>query len=222
MDMGITIYTVTTWIFPLIFTIVLHEVAHGFVAYQLGDSTAKRAGRLTLNPIKHIDPIGTIAMPIILLLIHSPVMFGWAKPVPVNFNALENPKRDMGIVALAGPIANFVIAILFAVIGKLLLIVIPAGTTLHIWVDNNMVNGIFLSLVIGIFNLFPVLPLDGGRIVASILPRRYSLAYQKTEQYGFMILIGLIMILPMFGIYPISWFVSTLLPYFMNMINIFR
>ena len=107
------IYNLTTWIFPLLLTIVLHEVAHGVVAYQFGDSTAKRAGRLTLNPLDHIDLYGTIIIPAFLLIVQAPVLFGWAKPVPVNFNALNNPKRDMGIVALAGPVANFVLAILF-------------------------------------------------------------------------------------------------------------
>ncbi len=222
MDIATTIYTVTTWIFPLMFTIVLHEVAHGFVAYQLGDTTAKRAGRLTLNPINHIDPVGTIAMPIILLLIHSPIMFGWAKPVPVNFNALDNPKRDMGIVALAGPVANFVIAILFAIVGKFLLMVLPTDSAIAIWIYDNMVNGILISLVIGIFNLFPVLPLDGGRIIVSILPQKYSQEFQKTERYGFLVLIGLIFILPSFGIQPISWFIYTLLPYFLDMIAMFK
>ncbi len=221
MDISLIIYNLTTWVFPLVFTIVLHEVAHGFVAYQLGDPTAKRAGRLTLNPINHVDPIGTIVMPAILLIFQSPFLFGWAKPVPVNFNALNNPKRDMGLVALAGPIANFVIAILFAIIGKFLLMIIPVGSPIFRWVADNMSNGIMLSLIIGIFNLFPVLPLDGGRIVASILPDKYSREYQKTEQYGFMILMGLVFLLPTIGINPLAWFVKTLLPYFQRMIDIF-
>ena len=160
------IYNLTTWIFPLLLTIVLHEVAHGVVAYQFGDSTAKRAGRLTLNPLDHIDLYGTIIIPAFLLIVQAPVLFGWAKPVPVNFNALNNPKRDMGIVALAGPVANFVLAILFAVIGKFLLMMLPDGLALTRWVFDNMRNGIGLSLIIGIFNLLPILPLDGGRIVA--------------------------------------------------------
>ncbi len=215
------IYNLTTWIFPLLLTIVLHEVAHGVVAYQFGDSTAKRAGRLTLNPLDHIDLYGTIIIPAFLLIVQAPILFGWAKPVPVNFNALNNPKRDMGIVALAGPVANFVLAILFAVIGKFLLMMLPDGIPLTRWVFDNMRNGIGLSLIIGIFNLLPILPLDGGRIVASVLPTRYSEIYQRSEPYGFMILLGLLFILPLIGINPIQWFIGTLYPYFAGMVEIF-
>ena len=215
------IYNLSTWIFPLLLTIVLHEVAHGVVAYQFGDSTAKRAGRLTLNPLDHIDLYGTIIIPAFLLIVQAPVLFGWAKPVPVNFNALNNPKRDMGIVALAGPVANFVLAILFAVIGKFFLMLLPDGLALTRWVFDNMRNGIGLSLIIGIFNLLPILPLDGGRIVASLLPMRYSEIYQRSEPYGFMILLGLLFILPLIGINPIQWFIGTLYPYFAGMVEIF-
>lgn len=215
------IYNLTTWIFPLLFTIVLHEVAHGVVAYQFGDYTAKRAGRLTLNPLDHVDLYGTIIIPAFLLILQAPLLFGWAKPVPVNFNALNNPKRDMGLVALAGPVANFVIAILFAVIGKTLLLILPENIPLSHWIFDNMINGIQLSLIIGIFNLFPILPLDGGRIVVSLLPEPYSQKYQESERYGFMILLGLLFIFPVIGINPIRWFIETLYPYFIRMVNIF-
>lgn len=221
MDIASIIYTLTTWIFPLLLTIVLHEVAHGVVAYQLGDKTAKRAGRLTLNPLDHVDLYGTIIIPIFLLVIHAPILFGWAKPVPVNFNALNRPKRDMGIVALAGPVANFVLAILFALVGRLLLMILPTDAPLTLWVIDNMRNGISLSLVIGIFNLIPILPLDGGRIVASLLPEPYSQKYQESERYGFMILLGLLFFFPLIGINPIQWFIGTLYPYFARMVNIF-
>lgn len=220
-NISLLIYNLTTWIFPLIFTIVLHEVAHGFVAYQLGDNTAKRAGRLTLNPLNHIDLYGTILLPAFLLLIQAPVLFGWAKPVPVNFNALDKPKRDMGLVALAGPIANFLIAIMFALFGHLILRVLPVNTSLSVWVIDNIRNGIGLSLVIGIFNLFPVLPLDGGRIVASLLPEPYSSSYQKTERYGFIILMSLLFLLPLIGINPLQLFIQTLYPYFAKTVSIF-
>ncbi len=213
------IYAITTWIFPLLLVIVFHEVAHGFVAYLFGDTTAQKAGRLSLNPIHHIDIYGTIIIPLVLLVIQSPFMIGWAKPVPVNFNALANPKRDMGFVALAGPVTNFVLAILFAVVGKILWMILPDGIALSQWVKDTVNNGIGLSLIIGIFNLFPLLPLDGGRIVASVLPAELSLKYQKTEQYGLFILIGLLM-LP-HSISPILWFIQTLLPYFERMVSIF-
>ncbi|MBQ9089646.1 MAG: site-2 protease family protein [Alphaproteobacteria bacterium] len=220
MDFSHIIYEATTWVFPLLFVIVFHEVAHGFVAYQFGDTTAQRAGRLTLNPIHHIDIYGTIIIPIVLLVMNAPIMIGWAKPVPVNFNALTNPKRDMGIVALAGPVTNFILAILFAVIGKFLLMILPPELALSQWISDTVHNGIGLSLVIGIFNLFPLLPLDGGRILAAILPDKYSLKYQKTEPYGFLILMGILFLLPA-HINPILWFIRILFPYFDRMIQIF-
>lgn len=215
------IYTITTWVLPLLLTIILHEVAHGFVALQLGDTTAKRAGRLTLNPLTHIDILGTLVMPIVLIVAQAPVLFGWAKPVPVNFSALQNPKRDMGLVALAGPVSNFVLAILFVLLARLAVAVLPSESPILTWILLNVYNGVSLSLIIGIFNLFPVLPLDGGRILVSLLPEPYSSKYQETEQYGFFILMGLLFVLPMMGINVISLFVGTLLPFFQRMVNLF-
>lgn len=215
------IYTITTWVLPLLLTIILHEVAHGFVALQLGDTTAKRAGRLTLNPLTHIDILGTLVMPIVLIVAQAPVLFGWAKPVPVNFSALQNPKRDMGLVALAGPVSNFVLAILFVLLARVAVAVLPSESPILTWILLNVYNGVSLSLVIGIFNLFPVLPLDGGRILVSLLPEPYSSKYQETEQDGFLILMGLLFVLPMMGINVISLFVDTLLPFFQRMVNLF-
>lgn len=215
------IYTITTWVLPLLLTIILHEVAHGFVALQLGDTTAKRAGRLTLNPLTHIDVLGTLVMPIVLIIVQAPVLFGWAKPVPVNYNALQNPKRDMGLVALAGPVSNFVLAILFILLARVAVAVLPSESPILTWILLNVYNGVSLSLIIGIFNLFPVLPLDGGRILVSLLPEPYSSKYQETEQYGFFILMGLLFVLPMMGFNVVSWFVGTLLPFFQRMVNLF-
>lgn len=215
------IYTITTWVLPLLLTIILHEVAHGFVALQLGDTTAKRAGRLTLNPLTHIDILGTLVMPIVLIVAQAPVLFGWAKPVPVNFSALQNPKRDMGLVALAGPVSNFVLAILFVLLARVAVAVLPSESPILTWILLNVYNGVSLSLIIGIFNLFPVLPLDGGRILVSLLPEPYSSKYQETEQDGFLILMGLLFVLPMMGINVISLFVGTLLPFFQRMVNLF-
>lgn len=212
------IYVSTTWIIPLLLCMIIHEVAHGYAAMKLGDMTAKREGRLTLNPIEHIDLVGSIILPIFLLFVHSPVLFGWAKPVPVNFNNLRNPKRDMGIVAFAGPLSNFILAILFVLIGKVILLFIESGTPMFHWLISNIQNGVALSLIIGIFNLFPVLPLDGGRIVASILPNQYSYEYQKTERFGPFILLGLVFVLPMLGINIIGWFLSVFMPILLNVV----
>lgn len=216
-----SVYSVTTWIIPLMFAIILHEIAHGYVAMLLGDRTAKNAGRLTLNPVSHIDPVGTIALPIILMLTSAPVLFGWAKPVPVNYYGLNNPKRDMGIVALAGPATNFILAIIFAIIIHIFSYILPSDSHIAQWIFKNLINGINISLALGVFNLFPVLPLDGGRIVTALLPEPYSSRWQETERYGFTILMGLLIVLPIIGIDILHWFMKTLLPYFYQMISIF-
>lgn len=220
-EFSISVYSVTTWILPLMVTIILHEIAHGYVAMLLGDKTAYNAGRLTLNPIKHIDPIGTIVLPIILMLTKAPVLFGWAKPVPVNFYNLDKPKRDMGIVALAGPATNFILAIIFALFIRLFFYILPLDSHITFWIIQNLKNGIMISLALGIFNLFPVLPLDGGRIVTALLPEPYSSRWQETERYGFTILMGLLIVLPLIGIDVLRWFMGTLFPYFAQMVNIF-
>lgn len=217
-NIGHIIYTLSTWVMPLLLTMILHEVAHGYVALKLGDNTAQREGRLTLNPFDHIDPVGTLIMPLVLLALNSPFLFGWAKPVPVNYNNLNNPKRDMGLVAIAGPLTNFLLAIAFVLFAKIVLPFLPYESFLHIWLTENLQNGILLSVVIGIFNLFPVLPLDGGRVLASLLPMDLSIKYQETERYGFLIIMMLLFVLPMLGIDIIRWFIQTLLPYIMNVI----
>lgn len=188
----------SAFILPFMFTIIMHEIAHGYTAMKLGDKTAYLMGRLTLNPIAHIDPFGSIIFPFILIMAHAPFLFGWAKPVPVNFAALNNPKKDMGIVALAGPLMNMLIALGFAVLLKLALKFLP-HTQVTDWIILNFQNGVMISLVLAAFNLFPVLPLDGGRILMSILPNKWSFKYAQSEKYGFVILITLLIFLPMFG-----------------------
>lgn len=213
------IYTITTWVIPLLLCVILHEVAHGWMAMKLGDYTAKATGRLTLNPKEHIDPIGSLLVPGILLAMSSPILFGWAKPVPVDYRNLRKPKRDMGIVAAAGPAMNVILAIIFVLIAHVIEL-LPASQT-KFWLFQNLSNGIQLSLALAIFNLLPILPLDGGRIVSSLLPLKYSIEYQKTESYGFYILIGLMFIGPMLGINVIGWFINTLYPLFLGFISIF-
>ena len=174
---------------PLIFAITLHEVAHGYVAWKLGDPTAKMLGRLTINPFAHIDILGTIIIPAFLLAFGG-FFFGWAKPVPVNWRLLNNPKRDMALVALAGPMANFAMAIFWAIVIQLALTI---NTEPYSDFFGYMgLIGIFVNLLLGILNLLPIPPLDGSRLVSSALPNRYAYYYDKLEPYGFFILLLLI------------------------------
>jgi len=178
------------WVLPVMFAITVHEVAHGWVAKRYGDNTAWMLGRLTLNPLKHIDLVGTILVPG-LLLAFSGFVFGWAKPVPINGNNLRNPKKDMAIVALAGPIANFLMALGWALLIRL-----------AVFIDVEMISvpliymgmaGILINAVLGVLNLLPIPPLDGSRIVTRFLPNHLALKYNQLERYGFMILVALMM-----------------------------
>lgn len=186
-----TIQTIAIWILPVLFAITVHEVAHGWVAKKFGDKTAFIMGRLTLNPIKHIDLIGTIVVPLILLILGG-FVFGWAKPVPVNFNNLKNPKRDMAFVAAAGPAANLIMAILWALIAKLgvILFSMQIGWALALIYMGQA--GILINLILMVLNLIPIPPLDGSRIVSSFLPNRIAYKYNKLERYGFIILLLLL------------------------------
>lgn len=175
----------------MILAITLHEAAHGYVAKHFGDTTAYMLGRVTLNPIKHIDPLGTLVVPLLIgWATNWNFLFGWAKPVPVNFNNLRQPKRDMLWVAAAGPVSNLVQAVLWALLMAMLASA-PAGPIATYWFSVAEA-GILVNIIFAILNLFPILPLDGGRILASVLPNRISYAYQATERYGMIILIALI------------------------------
>jgi Zn-dependent protease len=178
---------------PLIFAITLHEAAHGYVARMRGDSTAYMLGRVTLNPVKHIDPIGTIVFPLIAMVLGG-VVFGWAKPVPVNFSNLRNPKSDMFWVAAAGPASNAVQALLWGLLAKLIMVSGAESIVADFWF-SVAVAGISWNVVLAIFNLFPILPLDGGRIVTSLLPNRLAYSYSRLEPYGMPILIGFIILI---------------------------
>ncbi len=166
--------------------IVIHECAHGWVAYKLGDPTAKYAGRLTLNPLAHIDIMGTIFLPLMLVLMGSPIVFGWAKPVPINFSLLRHPKQDMLWVSLAGIAANLLLAFIFSILLKMGLF--PVKT--FGWLFLNI--GILINLVLAVFNAIPIPPLDGSKIVMSILPQELAYSYMQLERFGFLILIGLL------------------------------
>ena len=181
--------TLLIYIIPLLFAITLHEAAHGWVASKLGDHTARMMGRVTLNPIKHVDPVGTILVPLALLLMPGVgFIFGWAKPVPINFRALRSQKSGMIWVAIAGPGANFLMAI-----GWLILAIISLKLELFILYSMARV-GIFLNILLAVFNLLPIPPLDGSRVISALLPGPLAYKYGQFEQYGFLILLGLMFI----------------------------
>ena len=177
--------TLLIYIIPLLFAITLHEAAHGWIASKLGDHTARMMGRVTLDPTKHIDPIGTIAIPLVLLLSSSGFIFGWAKPVPINFNALRNGKNGMIWVALAGPGANIVMAICW-----LFVMIIAIKMNITVLIEMGRV-GILVNCVLAVFNLLPIPPLDGSRVISALLPNRLAYQYNQLEQYGLYILLGL-------------------------------
>ncbi|MGB2657789.1 MAG: site-2 protease family protein [Pseudolabrys sp.] len=190
------IYTVSIWLLPVLFAVTFHEAAHGYVARFLGDDTASRLGRVSLNPLRHIDPFGTIVLPGLLLFARSPFLFGYAKPVPVNFRALHIPRIGMVLVAAAGPAMNVGLAII-AALAFHLVIYLPA--TMAQWVALNLKNALIINIVLAVFNLFPLPPLDGGRIAVGLLPNVLARQLARLEPYGMMILIGLLIFLPLVG-----------------------
>jgi len=190
------IYLVTTWAIPVIVAVTFHEAAHGFVAHLLGDDTAWRLGRVSFNPVRHIDPSGTILLPGLLLLFHAPFLFGYAKPVPVNFGALHSPRRDMVLVAAAGPIMNIALALVAALTFHIVVYLPGASAG---WFADNLRNAVILNVVLAVFNLFPLPPLDGGRILVGILPKPAAMVVARLEPFGLVILIALLIVLPMLG-----------------------
>ncbi len=196
MDLPGTVYTASTWIVPILIAITFHEAAHAYAAWKLGDETAFRLGRVTFNPLKHIDPFGTILLPAVLFLTNAPFLFGWAKPVPVAFRNLRHPRRDMAIVAVAGPLINVVLATASAALIHLVRLVPEEAAP---WLLQTLYQSILLNLVLAIFNMIPVPPLDGSRILLSLLPGPLAKPYAKLERFGFLILLGIIFLLPMLG-----------------------
>lgn len=190
------LYTASTWIIPVLLAVTLHEAAHGYAARLFGDNTAWMMGRVTLNPFKHVDPFGTIILPGLLLLARSPFLFGYAKPVPVNFGALRNPRRDMVFVALAGPGTNIALALISAL---LLYLARLAPEPASDWITQNLVNSIIINVVLAVFNMLPIPPLDGGRVAVGLLPAPLAKRYAGLEPYGFFIILLIIFVLPLAG-----------------------
>jgi Zn-dependent protease len=180
--------TLIIYIIPLLFAITLHEAAHGWAASKLGDHTARMMGRVTLNPVKHIDPVGTILVPLLLVIMSVGFIFGWAKPVPINFRALKSQKSGMILVALAGPGANFLMAI-----GWVIVAIISINLNQPIFLKMAGI-GIFFNILLAVFNLLPIPPLDGSRVISALLPGPLAYKYGQFEQYGFLILLGLMYI----------------------------
>jgi Zn-dependent protease len=195
-QLATTIYTASTWVIPVLLAITLHEASHGFVAHWRGDDTAWRLGRVSLNPLKHIDPFGTVLLPALLLFLHAPFLFGYAKPVPVNFGALRHPRRDMVLVAAAGPAMNIVLAALAGLLAHGVGLLPKGGAE---WALENLENAIVINVILAVFNMIPLPPLDGGRVAVGLLPNVLAVPLARLERYGMLIIIGLLFILPMLG-----------------------
>ena len=190
------IYQVSVWIIPVLVAITFHEAAHGYVAWRLGDHTAKDLGRVSFSPIRHIELMGTIIVPLILLIFRAPFLFGWARPVPVNFGNLRKPRRDMVLVAAAGPVINLLLALGSAI----LLHIVPfLGDETGKWISNNLGNSILINLVLAVFNMLPLPPLDGGRVAVGLLPKVLGNQLARLERVGFLIVILLILVVPLVG-----------------------
>lgn len=190
------LYGVSVWLLPALTAITLHEAAHGYAAERFGDDTARRLGRVTMNPLRHVDPFGTVLLPALLLLAKAPFLFGYAKPVPVNFGRLNHPRRDMIFVAAAGPAMNLVLALIAAFLYH---VVDWFPPRVGLWLAENLFNAIWLNVILAVFNMLPIPPLDGGRVAVGLLPYSLAIRLARLERVGMLIVIGAVLILPALG-----------------------
>jgi Zn-dependent protease len=194
--MAAMLYQASTWVLPVIFAVTFHEAAHGFVAYHFGDDTAWRAGRVSFNPLKHVDAFGTVILPALLILLRSPFLFGYAKPVPVNFRRLDKPRRDMVWVALAGPGTNVLLAIISSLLFYGVGLVPPSPAD---WLAENLVHSVQINALLCVFNMLPLPPLDGGRVAVGLLPDALAFPLARLERYGMLILLLFLFVIPYVG-----------------------
>jgi Zn-dependent protease len=204
------LYQIALWLLPLVFAIVFHEVAHGWTAYAFGDPTAKEARRLSLNPLRHVDPLGTVVLPLILAVAHGPI-FGWAKPVPVRAERLRNPRVQMMLVGLAGPGMNFLLAILSAML-------LGLGVITSDFLQQMLVNFIAVNLFLGLFNLLPIPPFDGSHVVAGLLPERLARPYRQLGRWSMLIFFTLLLILP--TVFKVNIVSAVVMPPFMALLRL--
>ncbi len=190
------LYIASVWTLPVLIAITFHEAAHGWVAWRLGDPTAKALGRVTFNPLRHIDPVGTVILPAMLVLMRAPILFGWAKPVPVDFRRLGNPRRDMVFVAAAGPLTN----LLLAYVAALSLHLVPLLPDVAAqWVAHNLRNALIINLILAVFNMIPLPPLDGGRVAVGLLPDPLAMPLARLERFGLLIILAIFIFAPFLG-----------------------
>jgi len=205
-----TLFQIATWLIPLVIAIVFHEVSHGLVARSLGDPTAEERGRLSFNPIRHVDPFGTVILPLLLAISHAPI-FGWAKPVPVDYRRLRHPRRDMVLVALAGPGMNLLLAIVGALaLAATLSFSSDPNSLATMLIAGNAINFVLINLFLAVFNLLPIPPFDGGHVVQGLLPPSAAAAFARIGRYSLLVLIVLLLVLPALGINVVGRLVSPL------------
>ena len=210
MDIAAALAGLTIWALPLIFAVTLHEAAHGYAAWAFGDDTARRMGRLSLNPLRHVDPFGTIILPGLLLLMGG-AMFGWAKPVPVNFGKLRGGRLGPIVVAAAGPASNLVLAVIAVMMTRLVPLIPDAG---QVWLALNLRNALYVNLLLAVFNMIPIPPLDGGRVAVGLLPNVLARRWARLENFGLLIILVALFLLPELGrmtglpLDPFTWMVN--------------
>jgi Zn-dependent protease len=213
------VYQIAIWLVPLVIAIVFHEVAHGRVARLLGDPTAQERGRLSFNPFKHVDPFGTVILPLILAISHAGAIFGWAKPVPVNYARLRNPRRDMVLVALAGPGMNLLLALIgAAILAATISWSGGAENGTAQFIAKNAGNFIYINIFLGVFNLLPVPPFDGGHVVEGLLPPSAALQFRKIGRYSLLVMVVLLLVLPALGVNVVGRAVGPIVRFLANAI----